>query len=102
MEYDFKSTLFSEFSIYQAKAKKLSHFGRASGGVMLLVKKLYEQYTSYIESEYENVIVLRLAKGIFGTNKDLLLVCAYIPPHDSPYWNSAEHGYGIEVLEQFF
>ena len=33
VEYDFHSELFKDFIIFNAKAKKLSHHGRCSGGV---------------------------------------------------------------------
>ena len=36
LEYDLQASTFADFSSYSAPAKKLSHHGRCSGGVLVL------------------------------------------------------------------
>jgi hypothetical protein len=48
------------------------------------------------------MIVLKVDELLFGfkLDKHIILICTYIHPSESKYWNVAEHGYGIEILEQ--
>ena len=95
-----ESNTFKEHNMYIAKAKKLSHQGRYSGGVLMLIRKGLNTYVENIVTEVDNVIILKIKNSLFGTIKDILLIGAYIPPHDSNYWNSSVNGFGWELLEK--
>jgi len=93
-------SLFSSFHLYISDAKKLSHHGRMSGGVIVMVKKHLVVNVQLVKSEIDNTIVLNLGKSLFNSTKDVLLICAYLPPCDSKYWQSTHHGYGVELLDK--
>ena len=97
---EFKSDLFDDYLVFNAKARKLSHQGRYSGGVIVLVRKKFGSYVEQIYTEFDNVIVLKMKKELFGTPKDIMYICLYIPPHDSSYWQYCHQSYGIEIIEQ--
>eukprot|EP00745_Piridium_sociabile_P032434 TRINITY_DN5471_c0_g1_i2.p1 TRINITY_DN5471_c0_g1~~TRINITY_DN5471_c0_g1_i2.p1 ORF type:complete len:1139 (-),score=92.24 TRINITY_DN5471_c0_g1_i2:303-3719(-) len=97
---NFESDKFNDYSIYVSKAKKLSHHGRYSGGVIVLVHKEYEPYVEQINVNAENMIVLKIDKSLFATSKDIMYISCYIPPTDSAYWQTSQDGYGIECLDQ--
>ena len=96
----FESDLFNDYCIYTAIAKKLSHQGRYSGGVVVMVRKQYSPYVKQISTDLENMIVLKIDKELLQTQKDVMLMCSYIPPYDSAYWKNCWYGIGIDLLEQ--
>ena len=96
----FESDLFNDYCIYTAIAKKLSHQGRYSGVVVVMVRKQYSPYVKQISTDLENMIVLKIDKELLQTPKDVMLVCSYIPPYDSAYWKNCRYGTGIDLLEQ--
>ena len=53
-----------------------------------------------ISTDPENMIVLKIVKELLQTQKDVMLVCSYIPPYDSIYWKNCQYRFGIEQLEQ--
>ena len=98
--FDFDSNLFQEFTIFTSKAKKLSLQGRYSGGVIAMVNKKYNNFVHYVPTKVPNVIVLKIDKQLFNSDKDVMWICTYIPPYDSVFWKTCEDGYGIDLLEQ--
>lgn len=96
----FDSNIFKDFSVFIANAKKLSHHGRLSGGVVVLVKNTFSSFVERVKVDVDNTVVLRISKELFGTHKDVLFLSSYIPPYDSKFWNLSQHGYGIEVIEK--
>jgi exonuclease III len=92
--------VFKNHDSYCSKAKKLSRQGRLSGGVMILSDKCLSKYVHQINTDVENIIILKVLKELFGTDKDVLLMGLYIPPYDSKYWKVTENGFGLEVLEK--
>ena len=46
------------------------------------------------------MVVLRMKKALFGTDKDVMFIAAYLPPYDSNYWKVTQHGYGVELIEK--
>ena len=100
MGTNFDSNKSSDYIPYTAKAKKLSHIGRLSGGVIVLVHKKYEPFISEVHVDADNIIVVKIDKLLFGTAKDIMYISCYIPPYDSPFWQTSQHGYGMEVLDQ--
>ena len=99
---DFESSIFKDYLIYTSPAKKLSNksTSRYSGGVIVLVKKLFEPFVKEIKNEADNTVVLRINKNLFNTSKDIMFISSYVPPHDSPYWTVKNDGFGLEILEQ--
>ena len=97
---DFDSPLFTDFQVLILKAKKLSHHGRFSGGIIVLIRKKFASHVKQIDVKNENVIVVKIHKDLLSVNKDIMLVCTYIHPYDSPFWKYHQNGYGMEVLEQ--
>ena len=68
-----------------------STHGRLSGGVILLVKKELSEYVEWINIETDNIIALRL----LGTSTDFLLVGAYLPLENSPYYEETDIYNGV-------
>ena len=46
-----------------------------------------------------NFILLIIDKSVFGLQKDVLYLCAYVPPEGSPYYNYSNVENGIGLLE---
>jgi len=91
---------YKDYDVHVAKAVKLSEGARKSGGVLVFVRKVFAEFVKRINVKYEHTVVLEIDKALFGLEKNVLLVCMYIHPSESRYWNVAEYGYGIEILEQ--
>lgn len=91
---------FKEYDVFCSKAIKLSHCGRKSGGVLVFVKKSFSEFVERVEVSYDHTIVLKLNKNLFCLDKDVFLICTYVHPYDSKYWQFTNKGYGMEVLEQ--
>ena len=81
-------TMFKEYNMYAKGAKKLTKGGRNSGGVIVFVKKSLSLSVKRIEIKYDNIVVLEINKNFVGLEKNLLLICVYIHPYDSKYWNT--------------
>ena len=97
--FDFSLCL-SKFEAYISPAKKLSEKGRKSGGVVCLIQKRFCRFFNYIDSNYENIVVFRVDKELFGAERDVLLFNVYVPPINSPYYESGEESNGIRMLER--
>lgn len=98
--FDFESVLFNDFSIFTAKAKKLSFHGRFSGGVMVLIRKTFAPFCERMRVSVDNTVVIKIQRELLHTEKDVMFISSYIPPYDSSFWTSAQHGYGVEMIEQ--
>jgi hypothetical protein len=57
-------------------------------------------HTHTLDVKYDNVVVLELDKTLFGFCKNVLLICVYVHPCESKYWDNVDFGYGMEILEQ--
>ena len=82
---------------YATKARKLSHHGRYSGGVIVLVRKCLSKYVDRVAVDADNTVVLKLDKGLLGTTKDVVYIGLYIPPYDSNYWKTTIDGYELSL-----
>ena len=94
------SVCFTDYIKFHAPAKKLSHHGRWSGGVLLLVKKKFSQYIKQIQIECNNALVIKLDKCLFNTDKDILLVACYVNPEGSPAYDTCPLKDGIVIIEE--
>ena len=99
INFDLSVSAFKDFEIFSSFAKKLSHQGRFSGGVLVLVKKHLTSELKRIQVNADYTVVLQFSKTMLNTSKDLLYIGIYLPPQESKYWKNEAHGYGIEVLE---
>ena len=76
--------------------------GRASGGIVVLVKLKFKNVVSRIEFDFHSSIVL-LFKNVFcGSKKDLILISSYIHPYGSPFYNNQNDNNGINLFENSF
>ena len=89
------------FDIYYRPALKLSNFGRLSGGVCICVKKSISDLCSLIKTDIDNTLCLNLSKDLFKIDKDIRLVCTYIPPAGSSYYSSKPSKCNLDQLEEF-
>ena len=47
-------------------AIKLSHQGRRSGGILVMVRNNMSSFVQEISAQYHNIVVLKLSKEAFG------------------------------------
>jgi exonuclease III len=94
------SGFFIDFLKFVAPARKLSHFRRNSGGVVLLVKKCLEHFVEEIKLDCANAVAVKLNKRVLGTDKDIVLVGCYIVPEGGPLYNNTDLQDGIVILEE--
>jgi len=95
VNFDF-STYFDEYKILHSPARKLSHHGRRSGGVIVMIKACIESLVSEIQVNYDNIIAFKISNFTFG---NVIVVCVYVPPIDSPYYKERDITCNIIVLE---
>ena len=95
-EFDF-SVHFSDYHVFHSPALKLSLRGRRSGGILVLVKKTVTCQVSQINCDKDNMIILRFK--LCHLPIDLIVLCAYIPPADSPYYKHRNVKCNITLLE---
>ena len=91
---------FTGYDKYVSPAVKLSHHGRCSGGVLLLVRKCFSKLIERVDIMYDQMIVVKFAKTLFNTTHDVLLICVYVPPQGSPYYNTAECNCHIDLIDK--
>ena len=92
--------IFPDHDIFYKPAVKLTHQGRPSGGVICLVKKTLTPMIKQIKVNVGNFILLCLDKTILNVDKDVLYVCAYVPPEGSQFYNVLNlEKDGVSLLE---
>lgn len=94
------SELFKNFSVYTHDGKKLSVQGRLSGGILVLVRKDISHFVTKVDIDTDNTLIFHVDKRAIEMEKDLMIVCTYLPPYDSKFWQTSKHGFGIELLEK--
>jgi len=92
--FDF-AMYFDDFVPFHSPGKKLSVHGRRSGGVVVLVRKRLNSHVSRILVQHDNVVVFR----VYG-QKPMIVICAYIPPAESPYYSDRDTSCNIHVIEE--
>jgi len=100
LEYFDNANFLVNFDCFVSPARKLSAQGRRSGGVICFIRKCYACHFQIVECAYENIIVFRVSQKFFGMEKDILLLCTYVPPFGSPFYASKDSSDGIELLER--
>ena len=80
---------------------KLSHRGRRSGGVICFIKLNYLPYVRTIEVSCDYILGFVIDKSLFGLEKDVLYICAYMQPEGSPFYLHYNLDNGIGGLEEY-
>ena len=93
--FDF-STYFDEYLVFHTPAIRSSHDGRRSGGVVMLIKNCLANYITQLPTNHNNLLAARL---YFAGFFDVILICVYIPPVDSPYYKDKDVKCNIQLLE---
>jgi len=93
------SYCFPNFDCYVSPARKLSQRGRSSGGIVCLVDRKFAKYFRRVLYNYDNVIVFKVCKTLFNTDKDVLMFNVYIPPCGSPYYAHKDDDNGVDMLQ---
>ena len=99
VEYNLQIHVFADFNMYFSPAKKLSHHGRCSGGVIVLVRTSLSHHFEQLQHA-EQTVVLKISKKLFNTDKYIIFVATYVPPYGSAYYNTADPSDGIDGIEQ--
>ena len=93
--FDFRNVQ-EDYTVLHSPGVKLSKQGRLSGGVVMLLKKPLSRWITDLNTGCDFVLAVRVHGGEF---KDTILVCAYIPPVDSPYYRDKNVLCNITLLE---
>jgi hypothetical protein len=95
-----KDDAFPGFTVFCQPAVKLSVAGRPSGGVVCLIKNEFIRFVKQIKVNVGPFLLFVISKEVFGLEKDVLYVCAYIQPEGSRYYTFlGVEGDGIAMLE---
>ena len=95
----FNVDMFSSHKAFCQPSVKLSQAGRSSGGIVCLIKRDLLPFVHQIKTVGHTLMFI-IDKVLFGVPKDVLFVCAYVPPEGSAYYNFiGEEGNGISLLE---
>ncbi|KAK7484812.1 hypothetical protein BaRGS_00023986 [Batillaria attramentaria] len=90
----------SSLNVFHAPATKLSYEGRRSGGVILLVRKTVSGFVTRVNVDLDNTVCVRIGWELTGDTQDLMLLCSYVPPAESPYYKDKLCKCNIPLLEQ--
>ena len=80
---------------------KLSKQGRRSAGVAVLMHKTVMSFVTSIECEHDSINCFKLAKDAVGSDRDLLIICVFLPPYLSPYYRQTVTNCHIHSSEEF-
>ena len=75
---------------------KLSRHGRASGGLLIYVKKCISKFVKHV-GNFDCGIVLEIMEELFG--QPVIYIACYLPPDRSKFYNSLQTD-GVSILEQ--
>ena len=96
----FTSSVFSDYVVYCKPAVKLTRQGRRSGGVMCLVRKELATHIRELNCDSGNFLCFLLNKNMLQLDRDVVYMCAYVPPENSSYYTVFDIENGISVLEE--
>ncbi|RUA06843.1 MAG: hypothetical protein DSY43_01110, partial [Gammaproteobacteria bacterium] len=100
LEYFDNENCLVDYECFTAPALRFSQHGRRSGGVVCFIQKSIVSHFTRLNVTFRNIVVFNVDKTVFGTANDVLLLCAYIPPAGSVFYESAAMSDGIHILEQ--
>ena len=91
--------ILQDYHCYSSKSHKVNRYGRASGGIAVLIKNNFVKYVKRLYRDYDKAVFLLIDSGI-GLDKDLIYVSTYIQPENSPIYNQPDEANGIEDLKR--
>ena len=93
--------IFPNHDKYILDSYRHSSRGHWSGGICVYIKPSLNQFVKRCLPESNIAIYLVISKNVFGFDKDVLLVCAYIPPEGSSFYEkfNTEDNNGITIME---
>ena len=90
---------FKDYIYSHCEAVKYSHMGRASGGLLMLIKKDITEFVQIIETNAQNILGIVLSKHWANTDKDILILGTYVHPADSIFYTDKDYTCTLESLE---
>jgi hypothetical protein len=90
--------VFDDYHVYNCSAKNSNRGGRNMGGVVVLIRNVYNNLIKRVCCEYEFGVLLQVNGTLFDVERDVLFICAYLPPAGSPFY-SPNDASGITCLE---
>ena len=96
--------LFRNCHIFFKPAIKITHQGRASGGVIVLVKKYLSKVfeITQVDHNFTNIVCLNICvPSSIGKVRRLFFVSTYIPPYGSPLYEFLDVENGFSILDSF-
>jgi len=67
---------------------------------VFLIRNYLSKYIRRIDTNEENIIVVKLSHSLFNTEKDVFVICTYVAPYQSPLYLLSDFDSGIAALEQ--
>ena len=98
--FDF-SLLSKDFLVQHSPAVRFSRLGRASGGTIILVNKKIASFITEVNTDYDNILCVRLSKSLLNSEKDVLFVGIYNHPQNSIYYCDKDYQCTLQPLEDF-
>ena len=92
--------LFPNYKVFCKAAINFPGRGRASGGVLVLIRNELLPFFCSIECKHANTLLFTVAGKLLGVDKDTLCICAYVPPDGSPFYTHFDVENGISLLEE--
>ena len=92
------STLFQNYSCLQVKARQFNKYGRPSGGILTFYKTEYEKGIQRLYKDFDYATICKLDKEFFNLDRNIILICAYLPPEGSVAYTDGDESNGIELL----
>ena len=89
----------TDHTIFVQPALRFTRQGRASGGVAVIIRNTFLKLIKRIECHCCNHISFLVDKSLFGFSKNVLIVCVYVHPENSPYYVFKNVENGISHLE---
>ena len=94
-----RDDVFQNYTVFCREATKLPGPGRPSGGVVCLIKNHVMPWVRRLHVNKGNFLLFVISKQLFGTVKDILYACVYVPPEGSSYYAFMDEADGISMLE---
>ena len=79
---------FPNFLYFSSTRTKSKRARRNSGGIIFLFKKQYSKFITKLDSKSEDILWVKIGKGLLNTNRDTYLATVYISPNRSNIHNN--------------
>ena len=98
--FDF-SLKFPEHHALHCPATKYSKLGRPSGGLVILIRKIYSKFIELVDTQISHVLAFKIKKELFNTPKDLLIIMMYNHPRESVFYKYKDYYSTLEQVDHF-